>query len=40
MSMVADALYDEDFYAWTQRQAGIAARARAPGNRLDLEHIA
>jgi hypothetical protein len=40
MSMAPDTLYDEDFYAWTQRQAELLRALRPPGNELDLEHIA
>jgi hypothetical protein len=40
MSMAPDSLYDEDFYAWTQRQAGLLRALAPPGNELDLEHIA
>jgi hypothetical protein len=36
----ADALYEEDFYAWTQQQAELLRGLRAAGNELDLEHIA
>jgi hypothetical protein len=40
MSMAPDTLYDEDFYAWTQRQAELLRALAPPGNELDLEHIA
>ncbi len=40
ISMTADALYDEDFYAWTQQQAALLRRLPPVGNALDLEHIA
>src|SRR5215469_8813462 len=33
-------LYEEDFYARTQRQAELLRRLPAKGNELDLEHIA
>ncbi|MHB8283811.1 MAG: DUF29 family protein [Caulobacteraceae bacterium] len=36
---MADDLYDQDFYLWTQAQAA-ALRARAGGNALDYEHLA
>jgi hypothetical protein len=35
-----DSLYEEDFYAWTQQQAGLLRRLPAVGNELDLENIA
>jgi Domain of unknown function DUF29 len=35
-----ESLYDEDFYAWTQRQAELLRRLPPLGNELDLEHIA
>ncbi len=38
--MTADTLYDEDFYAWTQRQADLLRRLPPVGNELDLENIA
>jgi hypothetical protein len=40
MSMTTDALYEEDFYAWTQQQAELLRRLRPAENQLDLEHIA
>lgn len=40
MSNVVDALYEEDFYAWTQRQAELLRRQPVAGNELDLKHIA
>lgn len=40
MSMTTDALYEEDFYAWTQQQAELLRRLPPAGNQLDLEHIA
>lgn len=40
MATKVEALYDEDFYAWTQQQAA-ALRAHFRGdNRLDVEHLA
>ncbi|MHB8283810.1 MAG: DUF29 domain-containing protein [Caulobacteraceae bacterium] len=36
---MADDLYDQDFYLWTQAQAA-ALRARAGDNALDYEHLA
>jgi len=40
MSSKSAALYDEDFYAWTQEQAK-ALRAHFRGdNRIDVEHLA
>lgn len=38
--MTTDALYEEDFYAWTQQQAELLRRLPPAGNQLDLEHIA
>ena len=35
-----ESLYEEDFYAWTQRQAELLRRLPPFGNELDLEHIA
>jgi Domain of unknown function DUF29 len=40
MTMSRDALYEQDFYAWTQRQAALLRRLPNAGNELDLEHIA
>jgi hypothetical protein len=34
------ALYDDDFYAWTQEQAELLRRLPTVGNRLDRELIA
>jgi len=34
------ALYDADFYAWTQEQAELLRRLPAVSNRLDVELIA
>src|SRR5215472_10971611 len=33
-------LYEEDFYARTQRQAELLRRLPAKGNELDVEHVA
>jgi DNA-binding PucR family transcriptional regulator len=38
--MSTESLYEEDFYAWTQRQAELLRRLPALGNEIDLEHIA
>jgi Domain of unknown function DUF29 len=40
MTMTADLLYDEDFYAWTQQQADLLRRLPVIDNELDIEHIA
>jgi hypothetical protein len=40
MTMTADLLYEEDFYAWTQQQAELLRRLPAISNELDIEHIA
>jgi Domain of unknown function DUF29 len=40
MPVTADLLYEEDFYAWTQRQADLLRRLPAISNELDVEHIA
>ena len=40
MALSAESLYEEDFYAWTQRQAELLRRLPAVGNEIDLEHIA
>lgn len=40
MTVTADLLYEEDFYAWTQRQAELLRRLPAVSNELDVEHIA
>ena len=34
------ALYDDDFYAWTQEQAELLRQGTAGGNRLDFDLIA
>ena len=38
--MSTESLYEEDFYAWTQRQAELLRRLPAVGNEIDLEHVA
>jgi hypothetical protein len=35
-----ESLYEDDFYAWTQRQAELLRRLPPLGNELDLVHIA
>ncbi|HEV7995122.1 MAG TPA: DUF29 domain-containing protein [Stellaceae bacterium] len=40
MTTTPDTLYDEDFYAWTQRQAELLRHLPALDNELDLENIA
>lgn len=40
MTVTADLLYEEDFYAWTQQQAELLRRLPAISNELDIEHIA
>ena len=40
MTMTAELLYAEDFYAWTQKQAELLRRLPPVGNELDIEHIA
>ncbi len=40
MTASANPLYEEDLYAWTQRQADLLRRLPAVGNELDLENIA
>jgi hypothetical protein len=40
MSTEPIALYDDDFYAWTQQQAELLRQLKRRGNRLDAEHIA
>ena len=34
------ALYDDDFYAWTQEQAKLLRQGSAASNRLDFDLIA
>ena len=36
----ADALYDDDFYAWTQRQADLLRRLPLTSNSVDAENVA
>jgi Domain of unknown function DUF29 len=36
MTTTPDTLYDEDFYAWTQRQAELLRHLPALDNELDL----
>ena len=40
MTVTADLLYEEDFYAWTQWQADLLRRLPDISNELDVEHIA
>ncbi len=40
MTVPADALYDQDFYAWTQQQADLFRHLPQTGNRLDAENVA
>jgi hypothetical protein len=40
MTVTAELLYEEDFYAWTQQQAELLRRLSPVGNELDIEHIA
>jgi hypothetical protein len=40
MTMTADSLYDEDFYAGTQQQAELLRRLPPIGNRFDSEQVA
>jgi hypothetical protein len=40
MSAADDSRYDEDFYAWTQEQAGLLRQLPTVSNRLDIELIA
>jgi hypothetical protein len=40
MTLSADALYEEDFYAWTQQQAGLLRRMPLTSNSVDAEHVA
>jgi hypothetical protein len=39
-SMAERALYDDDFYAWTQEQAELLRRGPGAANQLDVELIA
>lgn len=40
MTVPADALYDQDFYAWTQQQADLLRHLPVTGNRVDAENVA
>ena len=40
MTLPADALYEEDFYAWTQQQAGLLRRLPLTSNSIDAENVA
>jgi Domain of unknown function DUF29 len=40
MTAPDDALYEEDFYAWTQQQAALLRRLPLTGNSIDREHVA
>jgi hypothetical protein len=40
MTVTADSLYEEDFYAWTQQQAKLLRRLPVVGNEFDPERIA
>ena len=40
MTVADGSLYDDDFYAWTQEQAGLLRQLPAISNRLDAELIA
>src|SRR5262249_35241746 len=40
MTVTVELLYEEDFYAWTQQQAGLLRRLPVISNELDVEHIA
>jgi hypothetical protein len=40
MAPTTESLYDEDFYAWTQRQAELLRCLPVVGNEIDLERIA
>jgi Domain of unknown function DUF29 len=40
MMVTPDLLYEEDFYAWTQQQAGLLRRLPVISNELDVDHIA
>lgn len=37
---MADALYDDDFYAWTKAQADALRRRESGANALDWDHLA
>jgi len=40
MTVPAELLYEEDFYAWTQQQAELLRRFPVISNELDIGHIA
>lgn len=40
MKVRADALYEEDFYAWTLQQAELLRRLPLTSNRIDAENVA
>jgi Domain of unknown function DUF29 len=40
MTFSADALYDEDFYAWTVQQADLLRRLPLTSNSVDAGHVA
>src|SRR6516162_8141362 len=39
MTVTADLLYEEDFYAWTQQQAELLGRLPAISNELDMSTL-
>lgn len=40
MTTTPEALYEEDFYAWTQQQAGLLRRSAFSSNSFDAENMA
>jgi len=40
MTIPADSLYEEDFYAWTEQQADLLRRLTPGSNNFDAEHVA
>jgi hypothetical protein len=40
MTIAAESLYDEDFYAWTEQQADLLRRLPPGSNSFDAEHVA
>jgi Domain of unknown function DUF29 len=40
MTIPADSLYEEDFYAWTEQQADLLRRLTPGNNSFDAEHVA
>ena len=40
MTMPDRPRYEDDFYAWTQHQAGVLRSMPAPDNRFDRDHVA